>query len=190
MGEELLNQFIKNKREAKKDLCKKLAFEHLMPLIGLVLDKEVEGSHKDSVERFLEGACSLNIEVVVVADTDLDSFSYANVHYVPYSETNRKDLMQASDIMVALPSNDLEEMLMNGVIPISHEHPLIDDYDPNSEMGNGFVYGEADEVDHWKMFAALVRALETYKFPYDWKNIMEAVPAEVGAYPTGTTVTK
>jgi len=172
MGEELLEQFVKNKRETKKELCKKLAFEHSMPLIGLVLDSEVEDSHKESIEKFLEGTCSLNVEVVVVADTDLDSFSHPNVHYVPYSEASRKNLMQASDIMVALPSNDLEEMLMNGVIPISHEHELVKDYDPNSETGNGFVYGKADSVDHWKMFAALVRALETYKFPYDWKSII------------------
>ena len=172
MGEELLKEFLQKKTNTKKSLCKMLSFEHGKPLIGLVLDNEVEDSHRDAVERFLEGTCSLAVEVVVVADTDLDSFSHPNVHYVPYSEKSRKNLMEASDIMIALPSNDLEEMLMNGVIPISHVHDLIDDYNPNSEKGNGFVYGSVKEVDQWKMFAALIRALETYKFPYDWRNII------------------
>ncbi len=172
MGEESLKEFLEKKTNSKKELCKKLSFEHKMPLIGLVLDNEVEDSHRDAVERFLEGTCSLEVEVVVVADTDFDSFSHPNVHYVPYSEKSRKNLMEASDIMVALPSNDMEEMLMNGVIPISHKHELIDNYNPNSEAGNGFVYGNVNDADHWKMFAALIRALETYKFPYDWRNII------------------
>ncbi len=170
----MLKEFLLSKEESKKDLCGKLSFDHSMPLIGIVLDNEVEDTHKDSIEKLLEGAYALNVEIVVVADTDLDSFSQPNVHYVPYSEQNRKHLMQASDIMVALPSNDLEEMLMNGVIPISHEHELVSDYNPNSEQGTAFVYGGANDVDHWKMFSALIRALETYKFPYDWKNIVNS----------------
>lgn len=172
MGDELLKQFIKTKTEAKKTLCKKLSFDDSTPLIGLLLDKEVEDSHRDSVEKLLEGACSLDVEIVLLADTDLDSFSYPNVHYIPYSETARKNLMQASDIIIALPSNDLEEMLMNGVVPISHRSDLISDYNPNTEAGNGFVYGDSGSVDHWKIFAALIRALESFKFPYDWKNII------------------
>ena len=108
MGEESLKEFLEKKTNSKKELCGKLSFEHKMPLIGLVLDNEVEDSHRDAVERFLEGTCSLKVEVVVVADTDFDSFSHPNVHYVPYSEKSRKNLMEASDIMVALPSNDME----------------------------------------------------------------------------------
>jgi hypothetical protein len=200
MGEELLEEFIKNKVKVKKNLCKKLSFEHDMPLIGLVIDKELADSHRNSIERFLEGTGALDVEIVVVADTNLDSFSFPHVHYVPYNEKSRKELMQASDIMVAMPFNDLEEMFLNGVVPISHEREGAMNYDPNQESGNSFVYSAVDigengvsdtrscnrmnlsevcesnsSVDaHWKIFAALVRALETFKFPYDWKNIINS----------------
>lgn len=174
MGDELLTEFIKNKNKAKKELCSQLSVEDSMPLIGLVIDKELEAEHREAVEKFLEGTGSLDVEIVVVADTDLDSFSFAHVHYVPYSEKSRKQLMQASDMMVTMPFNDLEEMFMNGVIPISHRRNEVADYNPNSESGNGFIYGESGELDHWKVFAALVRALETYKFPYDWKHIINS----------------
>ena len=36
-------------------------------------------------------------------------------------------------------------------------------------VGNGFVY---DNENVWGIFAGVVRALETFKFPYDWKHIV------------------
>ena len=60
-------------------------------------------------------------------------------------------------------------MLLNGTIPVSPARAEIADYNPNRETGNGFVY---KNTDSWCMFAALVRALETFKFPYDWNNII------------------
>lgn len=172
MGEEQLVEFIKSKTKAKKGLCKRLSFHDEMPLIGLVIDKELQDEYKTAIEKFLEGTGVLNVEIVVVADTDLDSFSYPHVHYVPYSEKSRKELMQAADMMVITPSNDLEEILLNGVVPIAHTRAGVTDYNPNSENGNSFIYGNMEDADHWKIFAALVRALETFKFPYDWQNII------------------
>jgi hypothetical protein len=96
----------------------------------------------------------------------------AHVHFVPYSEKNRKELMQACDMIVTMPFNDLEEIMLNGVVPISCKMKGVEDYNPNRETGNSFVYGDIKETDPWKIFAALVRALETFKFPYDWQSIV------------------
>jgi starch synthase len=70
---------------------------------------------------------------------------------------------------LVFPFSDVEEIMLNGVIPISMNRPGIKDYNPNKETGNGFVYKKEDS---WSIFAALVRAVETFKFPYDWKHIV------------------
>lgn len=48
---------------------------------------------------------------------------------------------------------------------------LLEPFDPIEERGNGFFY---EDGDSWSLFAALVRAVETYRFPYDWKNVLKA----------------
>lgn len=172
MGEEQILEFMKTKKDAKHALCKKLSFDCEMPLIGLVIDRPLEEGHREMIEKFLEGSEALDVEIVVVADTDLDSFSFPHVHHVPYSEKNRKETMQAMDMMVTLPFNDLEEMWLNGVVPVSCKRKGVSDYDPNRESGNSFVYGDIETASCWKVFAGVVRALETFKFPYDWQSIV------------------
>lgn len=43
------------------------------------------------------------------------------------------------------------------------------DYEPTSETGNAFF---ARSGDAWALFAALVRAVETFRFSYDWNGIL------------------
>jgi hypothetical protein len=177
MGDEQLSDFIKNKKAAKQEMCSSLSLDCKLPLIGLVIDNELTEDDCLVIEQLLEGSTALDVEIVVLADTNLDSFSFAHVHHVPYSEKNRERLMKAADMMVALPHNDIEEWLFNGVVPITNLRDGLLNYSPTKETGNSFVYEGASgksrgEADHWKIFAAIVRALETYKFPYDWKHII------------------
>lgn len=172
MSEEFLSTFLKNKKTAKKNLCDKLSLQHKMPLIGFVIDRELSTDDEKLIEKVLEGTMSLDVEIAVLADTNFDTFSFPHIHYIPYSEKNRKNLLEAADMMVALPHNDIEEWLINGVIPIADLRNGIMDYDPNRETGNSFVYGSFNNATPWNIFAALVRALETFKFPYDWKHIV------------------
>lgn len=172
MGEEQILEFVQKKKDTKSKLCKKLSFDCEMPLIGLVIDHQLDIEQKEMIQKFLEGTEFLGVEIVVVADTDLDSFSFPNVHHLPYSEKNRKEAMQAMDMMVTLPFNDLEEMWLNGVVPVSCKRKGVSDYDPNRETGNAFVYGDIEKANHWKIYAGVVRALETFKFPYDWQSII------------------
>jgi len=172
MGEEQILEFMRKKKDTKSKLCKKLSFDCEMPLIGLVIDRQLDIDQKEMIQSFLEGTEFLGVEIVVVADTDLDAFSFPNVHHLPYSEKNRKEAMQAMDMMVTLPFNDLEEMWLNGVVPVSCKRKGVSDYDPNRETGNAFVYGDIEKANHWKIYAGVVRALETFKFPYDWQSII------------------
>ncbi len=50
------------------------------------------------------------------------------------------------------------------------ETPLLDGYNAQQETGNAFLY---DPPSMWNCFAAMVRALETYRFPFDWKTIQK-----------------
>jgi glycogen synthase len=65
----------------------------------------------------------------------------------------------------------------NGVVTITPGfNEQIKDYNPNTESGNAFVFKNANE---WEIFAAIVRAVETYKFPYDWKFIVRSCKASI-----------
>ncbi|MBI3332014.1 hypothetical protein HYZ99_03580 [Candidatus Peregrinibacteria bacterium] len=69
-----------------------------------------------------------------------------------------------------MPATTLSLCLQYGTIPIAPLTDTLKNYNPNQERGNAFLY---DPPSPWKCFAALVRALETYRFPFDWRNIQK-----------------
>ncbi len=172
-----VDQLIKDKRESKESLSTELNFSKKKPLLGIFLDKQMPKGEAANVKFILEGLKFLNIEVVVLADSDLELFMDDAI-ILPYSRTNRKKLLEAADIALAFKFSDVEEMLINGIIPISKERKEIIDYNPNHECGNAFVY-KSDSP--WEVFAALVRATETFRFPYDWKHIVREGLSAVGS---------
>lgn len=164
-----LDNFIKQKKEVKKFLAQKLGFNGKKPLLGIVLDKELSAKFEKTLKNILEGTAHIDVQVVILADTNFEIFSVPHTVVLPYSRNNRKVVLQASDIALGFEFSDVEEMLLNGTIPVSPMRGEVVDYNPNRETGNSFTY---KNDDHWCIFAALVRALETFKFPYDWNNIV------------------
>lgn len=81
-------------------------------------------------------------------------------------------MLDAADIALFLAdpadSAELAQCLRSGVIPVSLKSGALENYDPNQERGNAFTFEKANV---WHCFAALVRALETYRFPFDWRTI-------------------
>lgn len=109
---------------------------------------------KDVLETLKEGLSHLNAEVI--SEEDFES-GLKKAHMVVMLEDNIDDVKKAWE---------------NGVIPITTDfHKSITDYNPNSESGNAFVF---ENKNHWEVFAAIVRACETYKFPYDWRFIIRS----------------
>lgn len=164
-----VSKLIQQKKETKKSLSEKYSFSNKKPLLGIFLDKELSKDIESKVHVFLEASQELDIEVVVLADGNLDSLHLPNVIYLPYNRTNRQTLLEAADMALIFEFTDVEEILLNGVIPISSLRPEVSDYNPNRETGNGFIFKKESP---WAIFAALVRARETFKFPYDWKHII------------------
>ena len=62
----------------------------------------------------------------------------------------------------------LPVILVAGIIGVV----LLNNYHPNEETGNSFTY---PSTNPWDIFMALVRAHETYRFPYDWQHIVRGV---------------
>lgn len=169
MTESDVTNLIEKKKETKKTFAKKLSFSYKRPLLGIFLDKELSKNEAEKIKGILEGTASINMEVIVLSDSNIDEFSIPHVIFMPYSRANRNDLLTASDMALVLPFNDVDEFLLNGIIPVAGEKDGLKDYNPNYETGNSFTYKSDNS---WGIFAALVRAMETFKFPFDWRNIV------------------
>jgi len=93
------------------------------------------------------------------------------IRIIQNSDEQVMSMLMASDIALffSKPTDgELKMCLSCGVVPISMASSVLDDYNPVQETGNAFVY---DKANVWQCFAALARATETFKFPYDWRTI-------------------
>ena len=94
------------------------------------------------------------------------------IKIIPDDEINLRKMLAGSDIALFFAAqqdpDEIANALRYGVIPVALPADGLDDYNPVQESGNAFLY---EETTAWQCFAALVRALETFKFPYDWRTI-------------------
>jgi starch synthase len=81
-------------------------------------------------------------------------------------------MFAASDMALFLtdPTDtpELAYCLGYGTVPVSAACAGLVNYDPNQEKGDSFLY---EKQNVWHAFGAIVRALETYRFPFDWRTI-------------------
>ena len=90
-------------------------------------------------------------------------------------ERERKKYYKEATLWVNLGHDlprDWQEILEKGAIAVIKEdvNPIFENYSPDQETGNSFIF---DRSDKYAVFAAIIRALENHKFPYDWKNLKE-----------------
>lgn len=134
----------------------KLAQEVLSGLLELPVGLLIRGRGGSKYgELFTKLAKEFHYKVKIMAD----------------DETATRKMLAASDIALFFtkPENaDVEHALQYGVVPVSPAHEVLDNYNPVQETGNAFVF---DKLTQWHCFASLVRALENFKFPYDWRLI-------------------
>jgi starch synthase len=72
-------------------------------------------------------------------------------------------------LYLAAPSKaELKECMQYGTVPVSLTCDGVVNYDPNQERGDAFTFEKATV---WSAYAAVVRALETLRFPFDWRTI-------------------
>ncbi len=94
------------------------------------------------------------------------------VHIIAEEEEAMHRMYAAADMALFITdparTEELEHCLAFGVVPISAASSLLNDYNPVQETGNAFLF---DAPSKWTVFAAIVRAVETFKFPFDWRTI-------------------
>lgn len=196
-GDKYLSLLLEGKKAAKQELFESrganLTKTPVILIFATDLNGEKELLKRDELFKILEGCLVLNAKIVVIdtqQPSDLQDLSeLQNNHdhqitwYNPQADKGGKGreekeldrLLLAAD-MAVLFNHHLEmiHLLMNyGVVIVGDEKsPLLENYKPNEETGNAFVFGKKDA---WGVFAAMIRAIETYKFPYDWKFIVKKV---------------
>lgn len=132
------------------------------------------------LETLLPGLMTLPIQLLILGKgsehfgkicTQLAKERSHQVAIIPNKPESIDAMLTASDIafFCTKPKNELViSCLEHGIVPVSVEAKELSNYNPNQESGNAFL---AEDETVWHTFAALVRALETYKFPFDWKTI-------------------
>lgn len=177
---------IQNKEKNKIAFCQDydLSYDKRVPLIAIsygLTDKNNVQMIQDVMNGILEQPvqvvlCGVGTEKYQKYFTELtEKFSHQIVIVDDSEETKRK-LYAAAD-MALIPSESqecLEEAkntMAYGAVPVIMATDFAQDYDPVREKGNAFVYKKDSP---WSLFATFIRALENYRFPYDWKNIQVA----------------
>ena len=169
MTENSMDQFLSLKKQYKKDFLKELGLKEAKPLVAIVLDHELSAKENALLQKIFEAVSHIKANFVLVCDHHDTLKATKNVIPLSYSQANRKKTLEASDMAIVFPFNDVQEMLLHGTIPITSLRPEVADYNPNRETGNSFIFTDQNQ---WAIFAALVRAVETFKFPYDWNHIV------------------
>lgn len=135
----------------------------------------------DLLKEVLPGLLSLDVQVLILGKgssefgslcTELTEKHPHRIAIIPNDEIAIRKMYAAADMALYFsdPSDgkQLPLSMSYGVIPIAPKTKALADYNPVQESGNSFLYGETDV---WNCFAALVRAVETHKFPFDWRTI-------------------
>ena len=167
---------IENKLAFQRELG--WVMEAKMPLLCLQSGmSEAQGGHalKEALPGILSLGCQLLIRGIGSEEygklfTALEKEYPHRVKIIRDEEIQRRKMYAASDIglFFAADGQEVLNCLAYGVVPVSPKQTPLEDYSPVQEAGNAFLAGP---VNAWTWFAALVRAVETYKLPYDFRTI-------------------
>lgn len=135
------------------------------------------------LQELLPGLLTLPVEILILGKgsssygalfTELAKEQGHRIAIIPNEEEMVGKMYAAADMALFLSDPAKQPELINalryGCIPVAPSSPLLENYDQNQESGNAFVYAK---IDVWSSFAAVVRALETYRFPFDWRTIQK-----------------
>ncbi len=176
--------FPENKKIAKLEMQKNLGWpaEPKRPLFCLPcgMAKELGG---ELLKETLPGILSLDIQLLIRGKgtkeygelfTKLAQNHSHKIAIIPDEEEALIAMYSACDgaIFFADPSfnDELKLCLRFGVVPISPQCAKLETYDPIQESGCAFTF---DTLSNWHCFAAVVCAIETFKFPFDWRTIQK-----------------
>lgn len=158
-----------------------LPYDKRIPVVCVtcpLTDKNNVGMIGDVMNGLLEQAVEIVVRGIGTEKfqkyfTELAEKNPKKVTIIPDTDENLRNIYAAAD-MVLIPADteecveELKNAMAYGVVPVAPPLRGTEDYDPIQEKGNAFVYNKGSA---WSLFASFARALENFRFPYDWKNI-------------------
>ena len=144
----------------------------------MVLVPDVNTDLLEIMGYVIDGIVALGLQVVFQRPVDeslrtrCGDFQLKHPHSVKILESSEID-REAFDVAIysELQEDERSSLKETKIVPIAEEGS-IEPFDPIQEKGFGFSY---DQENPWTLFAALIRAMETHRFPYDWKTLLKAL---------------
>lgn len=174
---------IKNKVQNKLFFQKELGLPHNKkePVVCITCELTDENG-ADLLKNTLDGILALDLQLLVLGVGSVEYQKLFADYAERYSdkmkilindELSKRKMYAASNISLIFNNNsqnaiELKNALAYGVVPVMQKDAILKNYNPVTESGNAFLF---EKKDPWLFFAALVRALENYKFTYDWQNL-------------------
>ncbi|MGH2505707.1 MAG: glycogen synthase [Ktedonobacterales bacterium] len=174
-----------NKRALQEQM--RLPADPRVPLIGMV-SRLADQKGLDLLDPLLQPLIEQGAQLVVSGTGDqhyhqlLERTALRHQRQVAVRLTFENDLSQriyAGSDLFLMPSRfepcGLSQMLAMryGSIPIVHQTgglaDTVQEFDPAAETGNGFTFAR---YDPYHLFAAIMRALEAYRFADPWRELM------------------
>jgi len=146
--------------------------------IPIILVSTVDKHIQAILNEIVDGIASIGIQLIVIQPDGEKSEEFCYDWQSKYPEAIKCIPLEKVDndvfdmaIMEEATIEKLRELKEHKIVPIA-ERGKIKPFDPIEESGNGFLFKGGDS---WSLFAALVRAAETYRFPYDWDNLVKRI---------------
>ena len=182
MSKREYQKLLKEKAEVKKELFERCyPGENLKHPLIVLFAPEKKGA-REIMFNLLEGMMVLPGRVIVVSDDqpeDVVKRPTGKITWVSPEKGRAGEIIEkyltASDMAIVFEEHlsEMRELLKRGVVVVGPDKsPLLETYHPNEETGYSFTY---NEMNPWDIFRALVRAHETFAFPFDWGNIVRAM---------------
>lgn len=179
-----LDRKLRNKRELQKMVG--LEQDGSIPLIG-VIHRLTEQKGFELIRKIMPTLLRLPLQMIVVGTGDRDYVRFFRSSakkfpkkisiLTPFTEEFGSKVYAGSD-MFLMPSRyepcGISQLisLRYGSIPIVHEtgglSDTVIDFNPRTGNGTGFVFSRYSPED---LLVAIVRALETYKYPQVWEHL-------------------
>ncbi len=138
---------------------------------GALLKGVLPGIVSQSVQLLIRGKGSSDYGAVF---SELQKRYPHRIAIIPNTDGDLEKMYAAADMALFLTpvtTDDaaLKQCLRYGVVPLAPtDSEGLENYDPIQESGTAFMF---DGSTPWHVFAAFIRALETFKLPFDWRTI-------------------
>jgi starch synthase len=188
-GSETLENKSQNKESLQEELGWAPESKRAMICIPTGVSEKLGG---ELLKELMPGLLALPLDVVILGKgstsygeylTEMSHEHDQRIAIVPNDEKHIRKMFAAADMALFLTdATDLPELdaaLQYGTVPVCPHTKKIKSYDPNQESGEGFFI---DKLTVWHSFAAIVRALETFRFPYDWRTIQKSAMQRAGKF--------